>query len=65
MPTILTAANSAYFKMLEATIFYVHKFFPQAKLIVYNLGLTNDQFQKVSNFTRAGQPVYMSTDSMN
>ena len=47
MPTIVTAANSAYFKSLEATVFYVHKFFPFAKLIIYDIGLTREQYHLV------------------
>ncbi len=47
MPTIVTAANSAYFKPLEATVFYVHKFFPHAKLIIYDIGLTMEQYHSV------------------
>ncbi len=47
LPTFVTASNSAYFKPLEATVFYIHRFFPDAKLIIYDLGLTDDQYRKV------------------
>ena len=47
MPTFVTAGNSAYFKPLEATVFYIHTFFPDAKLIVYDLGLTVEQNNQV------------------
>ena len=47
MPSIVTAANSAYFKPLEATVFYIHKFFPDAKLIIYDIGLTAEQYHLV------------------
>jgi len=42
-PTIIIAGNSGYYKRLEATIFYVHKYFPDFPLIVYDLGLTDLQ----------------------
>jgi len=48
MPTFVTAANSAYFKPLEATVYYIHELFPSAKLIIYDLGLTVDQYNLVN-----------------
>ncbi len=42
---IVTAANSMYYDHLQATVFKVHKYFPDFHLIVYDLGLQPDQLK--------------------
>lgn len=44
---IVTAANSAYYGALQATVFHIHKYFPDYLLIVYDLGLEEEQLQTV------------------
>ena len=51
----MTAANSNYYDPLQATVYHVHKFFPDYRLIVYDLGLDNHQYEKVDFFTFIGQ----------
>ncbi len=46
-PTIVTAAHFGYYKPLEATVFYIHKHFPDFPLIIYDLGLTTYQLKKL------------------
>ena len=45
---IVTAANSEYFSPLEATVYFLHQNLPQYDLIVYDLGMTDEQISKVS-----------------
>jgi hypothetical protein len=47
MPVIVTAANSAYYGPLQATTYQIHKFLPDYKLIIYDLGLTEEQHMLV------------------
>lgn len=49
-PVIVTAANAAYYDALQATVFHVHKHFPDYKLIVYDLGLDIEAHKTVINF---------------
>jgi hypothetical protein len=46
-PVIITAANSNYYGSLQQTVYLVHQHFPDCKLIIYDLGLTNEQLKKV------------------
>ena len=43
MPVIVTAANSNYFDALQATVYQIHMFLPDFKLIIYDLGLSDEQ----------------------
>ena len=43
MPVIVTAANSNYYDALQATTYQIHMFLPEFKLIIYDLGLTEEQ----------------------
>ena len=47
-PTIVTAANSAYYDALQATVYLIHQHLPELRLVVYDLGLTEDQ-RKIVN----------------
>jgi hypothetical protein len=38
-----TAANSNYYDALQATTYQIHTFLPEFKLIIYDLGLTEEQ----------------------
>lgn len=53
----MTAANSNYYDPLQATVFHVHKYFPDYRLIVYDLGLDNHQYEKVGFFSLGYNPV--------
>ncbi|RMZ94245.1 hypothetical protein BpHYR1_015836, partial [Brachionus plicatilis] len=44
-PVIVTAANSAYYSSLQATIFHIHQHFGEYPLIVYDLGLDEESYQ--------------------
>lgn len=46
-PVLITAANSGYYSPMQATVYLVHKYFPDYKLIIYDLGLSDDQYQTV------------------
>jgi hypothetical protein len=43
---IVTAADSGYYGPMQASLFHIHKQFPNHKIIVYDLGLTPDQVEK-------------------
>ena len=43
MPVIVTAANSNYYDALQATVYQIHTFLPDFKLIIYDLGLSDEQ----------------------
>jgi hypothetical protein len=45
MPTIVTAANQKYFDALQATVYQIHKYLPDYRLIIYDLGLTPKQYK--------------------
>lgn len=45
-PIILTISNSNYYGSLQKTVFLVHRNFPDYKLVVYDIGLTPDQYNK-------------------
>ena len=47
-PVILTASNKKYYQSLEANIYSIHTHFKDYDLIVYDLGLTEQMRQKVS-----------------
>ena len=49
-PTIVTAANSNYYDALQATVYHIHKFLPDFKLIIYDLGLSDEQNRIVSTY---------------
>ncbi|CAF0887758.1 unnamed protein product [Brachionus calyciflorus] len=44
-PAIVTAANSAYYSALQATVFHIHKHFPDYPLIIYDLGLDEESYK--------------------
>lgn len=46
-PIIVTASNSQYYGPLQATIYHLHTFLPENKIIVYDLGLTDYQYKTV------------------
>ncbi len=41
------AANSAYYGALQTTVYKVHTFYPNYDMIIYDLGLTQEQLEKV------------------
>jgi len=51
-PTIVTAADRGYMDPLEASIFYIHRHFSDFNLIVYDLGLTSEQYKKIKTNCR-------------
>ena len=57
-PVIVTAANSNYYDPLQATVYHVHKNFPDYRLIVYDLGLTEQQHEKVCTYAFMYQNVF-------
>ena len=42
------ATNAETFEHLQATLYYVHLHFPDASIVVYDLGLTDEMREKVS-----------------
>lgn len=50
-PVFVTAANSNYYMPLQATIYQLHRNLPGYDIIVYDLGLTEEQYNMVLKYT--------------
>lgn len=50
-PVFVTAANSNYYMPLQATIYQLHRYLPGYDIIVYDLGLTEEQYNMVLKYT--------------
>ena len=48
-PVIITAANQAYYGPMQATVELIHKYLPNLRLIVYDLGLEDYAHKTVGN----------------
>lgn len=44
----LMAANAETYANLQATLYFVHLYFPDIPIVVYDLGLTEEMREKVS-----------------
>ena len=46
-PVVVTASNSQYYGPLQNTIYHLHKNLPGYQIIVYDLGLTDNEYKMV------------------
>ena len=46
-PVILTASDSKYYGALQNVIYHIHTHLSEYEIIVYDLGLTEDQYNLV------------------